>query len=306
MIRYISSKDIDKKKWDACIRLSEQPSIFVYSWYLDSVCVNWAALVLNDYEVVFPFAFNKKFGIHYIYQPYFTRYFGIYGTQEISKDLLYLFLNAVPLSFKYVKLCLNYSEKTIFKGFALEERNYQVLQLSKPYEELKKSFSENTKRNIKKAVKADLKIEFGISAEQIVALFRETKGEELNTFKEEDYQRLIKLMKSCLHENCGETIAVYDQEQLCAAAFFMYSNSRFVFLKSGVTDQGRGKGAMHFLIDHFIHTHSGEENVLDFGGSSVESVARFYKSFGAIDYVYLQLEKKNILKLIKCMKSFKF
>ena len=86
----------------------------------------------------------------------------------------------------------------------------------------------------------------------------------------------------------------------------MYSDKRFVFLKSGVRDEGKAKGAMHFLMDSFIRKYAGEKKVLDFGGSSVESVARFYKSFGALDYVYLQIEKKSIFKLIKWIKSLKF
>jgi hypothetical protein len=306
MISYLNSAEINREKWDACVQSSVSPSIFAYSWYLDAVCVNWAALILNDYETVFPFAFNKKFNIQYIYQPFFTRYFGIYSKEIHSTTVVIQFLDAIPKSFKSVKLCLNSSDFPLLKGYSFERRNYQAMDLSLTYEQLKRNFSDNTKRNIKKAHKANLKIERNISSERIVDLFRYTKGEELNTFKEADYQRLNKLMRCCLEQKCGETIAVFDQEELCAAAFFMYSDNRFVFLKSGVTEGGRTKGAMHFLIDHFIQTHSEERNVFDFGGSSVESVARFYKGFGAIDYVYLQLEKKSFLNIIKWMKSFKF
>ncbi|HSH65976.1 MAG TPA: hypothetical protein VLB84_09305 [Bacteroidia bacterium] len=306
MIRYVKSSDISKEKWDECIRLSTDPSIFVYSWYLDSVCVNWGALILNDYDAVFPFAFNKKYGISYIYQPFFTRYFGIYSKKVIPDDLLIQFLNNIPLSFSYINLCLNSSEMFSYKQYFIGQKNYQVLDLKSPYEKLKKEFSDNTRRNIKKAVKANLKIKKDISPNQIVSIFRETKGNELNTFSDADYNRLNTLMENCLKMGLGETIAVYDSDFLCAAAFFMYSDNRFVFLKSGVTEQGKMKGAMHFLIDNFIKEYSNMNKMLDFGGSSVESVARFYKSFGAKDYVYLQLENKKISKLVRWIKSFKF
>ena len=306
MIQYIHNSELNKEKWDACIRSSQEPSIFFFFWYMDAVCVNWGALVLNDYEAVFPFAFNKKFNIHYIYQPYFTRYFGIYSKELVSTGLIEQFLGSIPSFFKYVKICLNASKNHFFEGYSTEERKYQALDLNYPFEELKRNFSENTKRNVKKAVKANLRVEWNIAPLRIVELFRTTKGEELNTFGEEDYIRLNRLMIDCLENKSGETIAVYDEKELCAAAFFMYSDKRFVYLKSGVTDQGRGKGAMHLLINDFIQKHSQKENILDFGGSSVESVARFYKSFGAGDCVCLQLEKNNLFKLIKCIKSFKF
>ena len=306
MIRYLNSTEIDKKKWDTCIHESRYPSVFVYSWFLDVVCENWGALVLNDYEAVFPFAYNRKWMISYIYQPFFTRYFGFYSKTICSDHLKQQFLNAIPSRFKYVKLCLNSSEEKIPDQYTSEQRMYQALELHNPYNEIRLHFSENTKRNIKKAIKANLETRYTVLPETIVGLFRQTKGGELNTFGDMDYERLTKLMKSCLDRNCGETIAVYEKENLCAAAFFMYSDERFVFLKSGVTDDGKTKGAMHFLMDSFIQQHAGKKKGLDFGGSSVESVARFYKNFGALDYVYLQIEKKSIFKLIKWVKSLKF
>jgi hypothetical protein len=305
MIRYFSSNEIDKKKWDDCIHNSLNPSIFVYSWYLDVVCMNWGALILNDYEMVFPFAFNRKWRIRYIYQPFFTRYFGFYSSKPCSCELKQQFLNAIPSFFRDVKLCLNSDKENLPENFTGKQRMYQVLDLARPFEELKKNFSDNTKRNIKKAIKANLEIRHNIPSETIVKLFRETKGEELDTFENADYLRLNRLMETCLDRNCGETIAVYEKGKLCAAAFFMFCDGRFVFLKSGVTNLGKMKGAMHFLIASFIEAHAGNKKVLDFGGSSVESVARFYRSFGAIDCVYLQVEKNSIFKLIRRIKSFK-
>lgn len=305
MIQYYKSVELDKQKWDTCIQLSKEPCIFAYSWYLDSVSKKWAGLVLNDYEAVFPIVFNMKFGIQYIYQPYFTRYFDVYSQKNGSTGFKKEFLKAIPTIFKYAKFCLNQMEHIEVKGYKTEQRKFQLLKLNEGYAQLQKNFSENTKRNIKKAVKENLRVEHSIQPNLIVKLFKETKGEELNVFKEEDYDKLLKLMLTCLEKKAGSTIAIYKQDELCAAAFFMHSDNRFVFLKSGVTEFGRRNGAMHLLIDHFIQEHAETENALDFGGSSVETVARFYKSFGAKDYVYLQLEKASFFKPLKWIKSLK-
>jgi hypothetical protein len=306
MIRYLKSSEIDKQKWDACIRASGSPCIFAYSWFLDGVTVHWAGLVLNEYDAVFPMVFNKKFGISYIYQPYFTRYFDVYSMNSNSLELKKEFLKTIPSSFKYVKFCLNETTTIHLKGYTTTPRKFQLLDLNEAYPLIQKKFSENTKRNIKKAIKENLRVEHSIPPERIVQLFKETKGEELSVFREEDYTNLIKLMLTCLERKAGQTIAIYKSDELYAAAFFMYSDKRFVFLKSGVTEAGRGSGAMHLMMDHFIQMHAGTENSLDFGGSSVETVARFYKSFGAQDCVYLQLEKVNFFKPVKWMKSLKF
>ncbi len=305
MIIYKDSSEINKEKWDAAIHSSLDPAIYAYSWYLDTVCVKWGALIQDDYAAVFPLAFNKKYGISYIYQPNFTRYFGVFSKQVCSKELIDQFLNAIPIAFKYVNLNLNFTAISHFKDYSSEKKIYQMLLLNSDYGIISKQYSDNTKRNIKKARKANLKISETVSPYQIVKLFRDTKGEQLHTLTEADYMRLKNLMENAFKGNNGKMVAVYKEDQLYAAAFFLYSDKRFVFLKSGVTEEGRTSGAMHFLMDHFIRMHSNKADILDFGGSSVESVARFYRSFGASDCVYLQLEKKRFFKLLKIMKWIK-
>ncbi len=300
MITYIEHRQINKKKWDACIDASPNACIFVYAWYLDVVCSNWSALVLNDYEVVFPLASKSKYKINYVYQPFFTRYFGIYTKTIPSENLLNRFLSAIPEKYKYIEFCLHESNHLEQNEFTFRERKYQQLRLNSVYVNLQKNYSENAKRNIKKAIKSGFICQSNIDPETVVGLFQSTKGQELETFKSADYKTLIQLMNECKKQNKSESLAVFDKENnLCAAAFFMISNDRFIFLKSGVTDYGKSNGAMHLLFDTFIRQHAEYENTLDFGGSSVESVARFYKNFGAKDCVYLQVKKNALSRIAK-------
>ncbi len=304
MINFIQHKNIDRQKWDDCINKSSNACIFVYSWYLDAVCENWTALILNDYEAVFPLASKSKYGINYLHQPFFTRYFGVFSKVKPTDKLTAVFLNAIPEKFKYIEFCLHETNNFDGSGYSKTERVYQSLDLNAPYQTLYKGYSDNAKRSIKKAVKAGLVIKPAVNPEVVVNLFKSTKGKELEVFKAEDYKSLAALMDACIKQNKAESIAVYDKEKnLCAAGFFMKSNDRFVFLKSGVTDYGKANGAMHFLFDTFIKQHAETAEVLDFGGSSVESVARFYKNFGTKDCLYLQLKKNSLSRILKWVSS---
>lgn len=305
MIHYLEHKKINKKKWDECISNAGNSSVFVYSWYLDIVCEDWSALVLNDYEAVFPIASKSKYKINYVYQPFFTRYFGVFSKQKTSVKLISEFIQTIPEKFKYMEFCLQEGQTILSKEFELKEKKYQLLDLNFKHEILFKEYSDNAKRNIKKAIKAGLKIRPDIAPEKIVQLFKTTKGNELEVFSPQDYKTLIQLMDMCNDLKKGQSIAIYDGDKLCAAAFFMFSNNRFTFLKSGVTDDGKAKGAMHLLFDYFIKENSGKKYQLDFGGSSVENVARFYKNFGAKDCVYLQVKRNNLPALVKWVKSLK-
>jgi hypothetical protein len=305
MIQCIEHTQLDKEKWDRCIRESYNESIFVYSWYLDAVCEQWKGYVLNDYEAVFPIVINYKFKIAYIYQPFFTRYFGVFTAQLPSEKLVNEFISTIFSTYKNVQFCLHESNISSIGSVKKTVRMFQYLSISADYETLYKAYSENVKRNLKKAIKNNLRVETFIPPEEIVALFKKTKGHELELFQPKHYQSLIQLMNTCLSQKNGFTIAVYKGTELYGAAFFMYGNDRFTYLKSGITNEGKESGAMHFLMDRFIELNAGKGRTLDFGGSSVESVARFYKSFGAKDCVYLQLEKGPLFKLLKWFKSFK-
>ena len=78
VIQYIQNKEINKAKWDDSITESSNGLIYAYSWYLDTMSKNWDALVLNDYEAVLPLTWNKKYGVYYLYQPWFCASLGIF------------------------------------------------------------------------------------------------------------------------------------------------------------------------------------------------------------------------------------
>ena len=82
----------------------------------------------------------------------------------------------------------------------------------------------------------------------------------------------------------------------------METNDRIVYLKGFTSSEGKKCGAMHFLFDFLIHELSNKRKVLDFGGSNVESVARFYKGFGAKDCLYLHLQLNRLPSIIKWLK----
>lgn len=305
MITFKEHKDIDKTKWDNCVSESENNTIFVQSWYLDVVYEDWSALILNDYEAVFPLAARSKYRISYLYQPFFSRYFGMYKRNRITaseED----FFKSIPEKFKYIEFCLHENSTFSNPDYQTKKRTFQELDLSLDYKKIRENYSDNSKRNIKKAEKAGFKVSKGISPVEIVNLFKITKGGELEIFDSGDYKTLIKLMTACLHLNCAESYAVHSNDnKLVAAAFFMKHQNRYIFLKSGVTEQGKTHGAMHFLIDTFIREKAEQNKILDFGGSSVETVARFYKSFGAKDCLYLQVKKNKLPGLVNWIKSLK-
>ena len=129
MIKFVEYKSINKKKWDDCINNSSNASIFVYSWYLDVVCKDWSALILGDYEAVFPLASKSKYKINYLVQPFFTRYFGLFSKSKTSAKMLAEFFDAIPSKFKFSEFCLHESNDVKLKQAELSEKKFQILDL---------------------------------------------------------------------------------------------------------------------------------------------------------------------------------
>src|SRR5262245_57811006 len=125
-IRFVNRAEIDTERWDNCITHSANGLIYPYSFYLDHMADNWDGLVLDDYKVVMPLPWKKKYNIHYLTQPFLTAQLGAFGN-ELDAKLLETFLEKVPGKFKYWDLYLNHGNFFHLDSFKLYQRTNFVL-----------------------------------------------------------------------------------------------------------------------------------------------------------------------------------
>jgi len=282
MIKYLRYAHIDKVKWDKCIDDSFNGVIYAYSWYLDVVCEEWEALVEGDYERVFPINFRKKAGVSIIFQPFFTQQLGLFSRTELSPEIIDSFLEAIPSKYKVIDLNLNIHNKANHPGFEYTPQVNHELDLIADYTDLRKNYSSNTKRNLVKAESQGLSVVKGIKPDIVIELFRANRGKDIKVLQESNYQKLKRLIYTCIYKGIGNVYGVYtDENVLCAGAVFLLSKKKAVFIFSGLSAEGRDKRAMFYMIDHFIRENANKHLTLDFDGSNDESLARFYKGFGS-------------------------
>ena len=139
MIRFLSRRDIENDKWNECIKSSHSSQIFGCSFYLDICCPDWSALVLNDYEAVFPIIIKNKYLINHITQPYFVRHFGVYTTNA-SPDLKPWIQQLTKLASYFNFNVFNISDD-FSNEFESKEKIYQSLNLDYSYETIKKKYT---------------------------------------------------------------------------------------------------------------------------------------------------------------------
>jgi hypothetical protein len=287
-IHYLSYKEIDHHKWDTCISNSPDKLIYAYSWFLNIVCPDWGALVLNDYEAVMPLTSRQKFGIHYLFQPPFCAELGIFSIKSSTHSVADEMLANIPKKFRYVDICLNRNNHLIDNHFFRLRKNY-VLPLFRSYEDLVGDYSLNHKRNIKKAMASDLCWVTDIPISDALQMARTTL-KYIAPISDSDAQIFYSLFMHAAGRNKVICAGVRDQNNtLLSVAVFFYSDSAWYYLLAGSTQEGRAKGAAHYLIDQFIFQHAGQNDSLDFEGSDVPTLAFFYKGFGAKDLCYPSL-----------------
>ncbi len=291
---------IDKRRWDDCIARSFNGSVYAWSWYLDIVHPQWEALIENDYERVMPLTPSRKFGISYVFQPFFVQQLGVYSQSALSEDDVTRFVLAIPKKYRMMKYRLNEFNKVDYElGLYVPHRNIE-LDLIYNYQSIYNNYNNNTKRNLAKAENAQLKIDKEVKPETIINIFARNRGKEVSHWKEKEYKRLLDLIDTAIYHDSCFVCGVNDiDNQTIAGGVFMCSHDRIIFLFSGSDENHKQKHALTYLLDYVIKDFCESQYVFDFEGSDNDGLARFYKGFGGKEVYYPELRYNDLKGIFK-------
>jgi len=286
MIKYLRNSEIDRSKWDACIENAVNATIYAYSWYLDSACPGWDALVEDDYAFIMPLPQRKKSGFSYIFPPSLVQQLGIFSPYEITATKVEKFIQAIPAKFKYAEINLNHGNPVDTLKIKIQPHTNLEVELNRPYFELAASYSDNLRRNLKKIPENLFTIKKIDDIQNLIGLFKNNQAKNIASLPKDFYPVLEKIAHASKIRKQMQLWQVYHESELCAGVLFIFGCHKAVFLFSASNDKGKEHNAMHFLIDHFIKENSGKNLTLDFEGSDNVSLARFYRSFGTAEKNY--------------------
>ncbi len=310
-IRLLNRDEIETPKWNGCVHYASNSKIYGYSWYLDNVCNgNWVGLVEGDYQSVMPLVWNDKLlKTKQLYSPYLCQQLGVFSVNMLSKERIKQFLEAIPKEYKYWDINLNDGSQQVLglrdnPAYDITEKDNYHLYLNKPYEELQAKYSKNTKRNLKKADQAGIYLTAGLKPEKFVTLVQEAQEKKGVKHPDALYHTAHRVIYNCLHRGQGTILGAFDDDKnILAGAFLMFNGAAIINLLNFSNEAGKEVGAMHYLIDSLVQREANKHKYIDFEGSSVEGIARFYKSFGAERMPYYQLKNNQLPWLLKLVKK---
>jgi len=285
MIRFLQHHEINREVWDACISRSCQGLIYGHSWYLDIVSPGWCALEMDEYSAIMPLPVKKKYGINYIIQPLFAQQLGIFSEQALSPDAHEEFFKAIPLNYKFVALNLNFANAAHNQSIPLVwNKNYELL-FDRDYQSLAGLYSANTKRNLQKA--KDIVVTFDGGIDGLLAM---KSGNTAKNRRRISIEKIRDFMNSVKALNSGFVCSASLEGHECAAVFFLQHEKRIYYLIPVSNSLGKEKKAMFAIVDHVIQKFAGTNIILDFEGSNISGIARFFEGFGAVNHQYPSLK----------------
>jgi hypothetical protein len=299
-IHHRKRDQIDSAKWDACIKHAPNGLIYSCSFYLDALCDNWDALIIDDYTAVLPLPWRKKVGIKYLYAPPFIQQLGLTG--EYDEGIYEEAIKLVKKNFKYGDLFFNYNNVNLPVPVVIKT-NF-ILMLNKPYSELAKLFSKDLKKNLKAAKEEEFIILSDYPHTTAIEVFQKSYQTRTPHIKTQAYQRFSTLCDQLnKKDNLLIKAIINSKGELLSIALLLKYNNRIYNLMNTTTYTGRKAKANHYLLSEIIKQFSNSNFVFDFEGSDLAGVKEFYENFKPINQPFYHYHFNDLSKLLKLLKK---
>lgn len=284
-INYLKRDKINIAKWDATVCGSDQYRIYATSSWLDTMSPAWSGLVLNDYDAVMPLTGRSKFGIRYLAQPAFTQQCGVFSSAEVDEKTLDHFCKAAIKQFSFAEINVNF-KPGILQSLPL--KNYEII-LGHDYNAIYKNYASVLKRNLDIAKKSGMYIIKDKNIDGVLSFYKKIYNDRF--FLNDN--SILSLKHFAQYIPAGHeviTLRAIENDNLLGCAFFIKDHKRIYNLASVTLPEGRKKQAGHFLYDALIREYAGSQLILDFEGSNIPGIAKFYQRFGAKpnDYYFIK------------------
>lgn len=288
-MQFLKSNELNKKKWD---ELSQNSTYYSKSYFLDVVAKNWGAYVDSDYSKGFALVYNKFLGVKIIYPVFLGR--GI-EFLNLSENEINEIIPKIKSEFKIGDL----NSELELKPFEhLTKKKYQVYTENITY-------NNQSKRMLKKVKSLAYKIENVPFGEVLPIVYTELK-EKVKELTPENFSRLKSTIQNFSKENKLISIGILDEQNKLEGGLFFYNDqNRITYITGASKSKARKVGGMYLAMDHIVQQALKEQKTMDFGGSNMDSIRRFYCSLGGEDRFYFSYNWDNSPFWFKILRKIK-
>lgn len=279
-------------------------SLFQKEWWLDAVAPGkWEAVIVkrgNEIVARLPYVIEKKFGFTILKQPPLTPTLGpwLRSTDakpskrlSIQKELIWELLELLP-RYDYFSQNLHPSISNwlpfYWKGFEQTTRYTYVIESLPDLDKIWNTFSEQARRNIRKAEKAVM-VSTDADIEEFLHLNEKTfkrQGKSLPYSR--DFIRRMDV--ACLRQKARQIfLAKDDKGRTHAAIYILWDEESAYYLMGGEDPALRNSEASSLLMWEAVRFAATVTKRFDFEGSMIQSIEKFFRSFGGKQTPYLKI-----------------
>jgi lipid II:glycine glycyltransferase (peptidoglycan interpeptide bridge formation enzyme) len=281
-------------------------SIFQKPWWLDAVAPGrWKEVAVERHgEIVarMPYVVKRRFGLTYLTMPSLTHTLGpwlqiaklTYAKRLAEqKDLMSELITQLP-PFDLFTQHFHYSISNWlpfhWHGFKQTTRYTYVLEDLSDLDKIWEGFANELRRTIKNARdRFQLEVCSGLGVDTLLDLTEMTfKRQKLPLPYSRDFVK--RLHAACeVHNACKMFFARDADGKVHAADYIIWDEDSAYYLIGGADPRFRNSGATSLCMWEAIKFASGVTKRLDFEGSMIESVERFFRKFGAVQKRYFNI-----------------
>ena len=312
----------NKQKYrDFCKKEKDIP-IFSKDWWLDSVCGkdNWDVVLFEKGGEIWgslPYYKTKKAIFEIITMPKLTQTMGVYikypAKQKYYKKLSWEkeVMNNLILNLPKVDYFSQNFDKRVtnwlpfyWAGFKQTTRYTYVIE-NISIKDLENNFETDIRRRRRKAYKIGIEV---FESDDIEKFY------ELNsmTFLRQgikipySFEFVKNLYTVCKQNDAVKMYFAKNSENIVIAAnFLVYDDNSVYYLMGGIHPDFKDLGGMDIVQFESIKFALESGRAFDFEGSMIESIERYFRSFGAMQKPYFNISKINskLLKIRQLIKN---
>lgn len=287
--------------------------LFYWPEWLDTVCEGqWDALIFNknnEIIAVFPYHFKKKYGLSAIIAPILTPYCGDFYLKDVDNEskshVQSEFIKKLPKVFYYnIGLHPLNTQKSGYLHYHFKfKTRYTHIIKNRMFDDVYSNFDGTVKAHIRKAEKS-LKVIKNWDIDSLWSNINQTltRNEVNISFDKSVITKIV--------TNFGERVTIYhaiDSDNKSHASVLTIEDNHTVYhlLSGRKSDATRGANA--FIVFHTLKDTMEKGKNYDFEGSSISSIATFFRSFGSEVTTFNQVYRSKFRitdYLIKMMGKF--
>ena len=270
-MRFLSSHELNKNKWDALVG-SAGGRHFSASFFLDATAKNWGVYTDENYSKGFALCYNEVLGIKLLYPPIFGRTVDFFNLDETE-------LKQIPALLKK-QFAVGYIQSETLLSF--ENKSEKTYQVYSPENKM----STLATRMLKKATGQGFSVR-PAEFKHVLPLIKQELSGKIKELNPENLGRLEALLRALEAKNHLLCLGILDsQSRLCGGLFFARSEHRITYVLGTAQKDCRDNGGMYLCMQEAITQAASAGKMMDFGGSNIASIRRFYLALGGSDQRY--------------------